>query len=165
MGVSRIARGVLDPPLEFYRPLPPLAYLPLVVIYFGIDESAKIVAIWLACFAPIAMAARAGVKSATTEQVNAAWSLGANFRQIVWHVVLPEILTGLQIAAGFGWTTLAAAEMVAASTGLGQTVLNASSFLRTDVVVMGIVLIGAIASIFDFGMRALERRLVPWKGH
>jgi taurine transport system permease protein len=165
MGVSRIARGVLDPPLEFYRPLPPLAYLPLVVIYFGIDESAKIVAIWLACFAPIAMAARAGVKSATTEQVNAAWSLGANFRQIVWHVVLPEILTGLQIAAGFGWTTLAAAEMVAASTGLGQTVLNASSFLRTDVVVMGIVPIGAIASIFDFGMRALERRLVPWKGH
>ena len=65
MGVSRIARGVLDPPLEFYRPLPPLAYLPLVVIYFGIDETAKIVVIWLACFAPIAMAARAGMKSAT----------------------------------------------------------------------------------------------------
>jgi len=97
--------------------------------------------------------------------VNAAWSLGANFRQVVWHVVLPEILTGLHIAAGFRWTTLAAAEMVAASTGLGQTVLNASRFLRTDVVGMGIVLIGAIASIFDFGMRALERRLVPWKGH
>lgn len=168
MGVSRIVRGVLDPPLEFYRPLPPLAYLPLVVIYFGIDETAKIVVIWLACFAPIAMAARAGVKSATAEQVNAAWSLGANFRQVVWHVVLPaalpEILTGLRIAVGFGWTTLVAAEMVAATAGLGQMVLNASSFLRTDVVVMGIVLIGAIAWIFDFGMRALERRLVPWKG-
>jgi taurine transport system permease protein len=168
MGVSRVARGLLDPPIEFYRPLPPLAYLPLVVIWFGIDETAKLVVIWLACFAPIAMAARAGVRSATVEQINAAWSLGANFRQVVLHVVLPaalpEILTGLRIAIGFGWTTLVAAEMVAATAGLGQMVLNASSFLRTDVVVMGIVLIGAIAWLFDLGMRALERRLVPWKG-
>jgi taurine transport system permease protein len=168
MGMSRFWRGIFDPPLEFYRPLPPLAYLPLVVIWFGIDETAKLIVIWLACFAPIAMAARAGVRSATVEQINAAWSLGANFRQVVLHVVLPaalpEILTGLRIAIGFGWTTLVAAEMVAATAGLGQMVLNASSFLRTDVVVMGIVLIGAIAWLFDLGMRALERKLVPWKG-
>jgi len=168
MGVSRIARGLLDPPIEFYRPLPPLAYLPLVVIWFGIDETAKLVVIWLACFAPIAMAARAGARSATVEQVNAAWSLGANRRQLVLHVVLPaalpEILTGLRIAIGFGWTTLVAAEMVAATAGLGQMVLNASSFLRTDVVVMGIVLIGSIAWLFDLGMRVLEHKLVPWKG-
>ena len=168
MGVSRVARGLLDPPLEFYRPLPPLAYLPLVVIWFGIDETAKIVVIYLACFAPIAMAARAGARSATVEQIHAAYSLGGSFVQIVRHVVLPaalpEILTGLRIAIGFGWTTLVAAEMVAATAGLGQMVLNASSFLRTDVVVMGIVLIGLIAWIFDLGMRALERRLVPWKG-
>ncbi|ABE36011.1 binding--dependent transport system inner membrane component family protein [Paraburkholderia xenovorans LB400] len=168
MGVSRIARGLLDPPLEFYRPLPPLAYLPLVVIWFGIDETAKLIVIYLACFAPIAMAARAGVRSATAEQVNAAYSLGASFAQVVRHVVLPaalpEILTGLRIAIGFGWTTLVAAEMVAATAGLGQMVLNASSFLRTDVVVMGIVLIGLIAWTFDLGMRALERRLVPWRG-
>ncbi|CAM2148008.1 taurine ABC transporter membrane subunit [Paraburkholderia tropica] len=168
MGVSRVARGLLDPPLEFYRPLPPLAYLPLVVIWFGIDETAKIVVIWLACFAPIAMAARAGAKSATVEQLRAAASLGGSFAQIVRFVVLPaalpEILTGLRIAIGFGWTTLVAAEMVAATAGLGQMVLNASSFLRTDVVVMGIVLIGLIAWGFDLGMRALERRLVPWKG-
>jgi taurine transport system permease protein len=168
MGVSRIARGLLDPPLEFYRPLPPLAYLPLVVIWFGIDETAKLIVIYLACFAPIAMAARAGARSATAEQVNAAYSLGASFSQVVRHVVLPaalpEILTGLRIAIGFGWTTLVAAEMVAATAGLGQMVLNASSFLRTDVVVMGIVLIGLIAWTFDLGMRALERRLVPWRG-
>ncbi len=168
MGVSRVARGLLDPPLEFYRPLPPLAYLPLVVIWFGIDETAKLVVIWLACFAPIAMAARAGAKSASVEQLRAAASLGGSFTQIVRFVVLPaalpEILTGLRIAIGFGWTTLVAAEMVAATAGLGQMVLNASSFLRTDVVVMGIVLIGLIAWGFDLGMRALERRLVPWKG-
>jgi taurine transport system permease protein len=168
MGVSRVARGLLDPPLEFYRPLPPLAYLPLVVIWFGIDETAKLIVIYLACFAPIAMATRAGARSATAEQVNAAYSLGASFTQVVRHVVLPaalpEILTGLRIAIGFGWTTLVAAEMVAATAGLGQMVLNASSFLRTDVVVMGIVLIGLVAWTFDLGMRALERRLVPWRG-
>jgi taurine transport system permease protein len=168
MGVNRVARGLLDPPLEFYRPLPPLAYLPLVVIWFGIDETAKILVIYLACFAPIAIAARAGVRSATVEQLHAAYSLGGSFAQTVRHVILPaalpEILTGLRVAVGFGWTTLVAAEMVAATAGLGQMVLNASSFLRTDVVVMGIVLIGLIAWTFDLGMRALERRLVPWRG-
>ncbi|WP_258170470.1 ABC transporter permease subunit [Burkholderia cepacia] len=168
MGVSRVARGVLDPLLEFYRPLPPLAYLPLVVIWFGIDETAKLVVIFLACFAPIAMASRAGVRAATVEQINAAYSLGGSFAQIVRHVVLPaalpEILTGLRIAIGFGWTTLVAAEMVAATAGLGQMVLNASSFLRTDIVVMGILIIGAIAWLFDLAMRWVERRIVPWKG-
>ncbi|WP_199031380.1 ABC transporter permease subunit [Ralstonia sp. ASV6] len=168
MGVSRTARGLLDPPIEFYRPLPPLAYLPLVVIWLGIDERAKIVVIYLACFAPIAMAARAGARSATREQINAAYALGASFSQVVRHVILPaalpEILTGLRIAIGFGWTTLVAAEMVAATVGLGQMVLNASSFLRTDLVVMGIVLIGAIAWAFDLAMRAIEARAVPWKG-
>lgn len=77
---------------------------------------------------------------------------------------LPEILTGLRIAIGFGWTTLVAAEMVAATAGLGQMVLNASSFLRTDIVVMGILIIGAIAWLFDLAMRRVERRIVPWKG-
>ncbi|WP_019013439.1 ABC transporter permease subunit [Elioraea tepidiphila] len=168
MGVSRVARGVLDPPIEFYRPLPPLAYLPLVVIWFGIDEASKIVLIYLACFAPLAIAARAGVRSVAPEQVNAALSLGATRVQLVRYVIvpaaLPDILTGMRIALGFGWTTLVAAEMVAANVGLGQMVLNASNFLRTDLVMMGIVVIAAFAYAFDLGMRAAERRLVPWKG-
>jgi taurine transport system permease protein len=168
MGVSRIARGVLDPPIEFYRPLPPLAYLPLVVIWFGIDEAAKIVLIYLACFAPLALAARAGVRSAAPEQVNAALSLGATRMQLIRHVILPaampEILTGMRISLGFGWTTLVAAEMVAANVGVGQMVLNASNFLRTDLVVMGIVVIAFFAYGFDLAMRIAERRLVPWKG-
>lgn len=168
MGVSRIARGVFDPPIEFYRPLPPLAYLPLIVIWFGIDETSKILLIYLACFAPIALAAKAGVRSASTEQLNAAASLGASRAQVVWHVVvpaaLPEILVGLRIAIGFGWTTLVAAEMVAATVGVGQMVLNASNFLRTDLVVAGILVIGVVAWSFDLAMRWAEARLVPWKG-
>ncbi|MGO4330114.1 ABC transporter permease subunit [Cupriavidus sp. 2TAF22] len=168
MGVSRIARGVFDPPIEFYRPLPPLAYLPLIVIWFGIDETSKILLIFLACFAPLAMSAQAGVRSVTIEQINAAYSMGANPWQVIRHVVipaaLPDILTGMRIAIGFGWTTLVAAEMVAATAGLGQMVLNASNFLRTDVVIMGIGLIGLIAYTFDLLMRKMETWLVPWKG-
>jgi taurine transport system permease protein len=168
MGVSRIARGIFDAPIEFYRPLPPLAYLPLIVIWFGIEETAKIVLIYLACFAPLAMAARAGVRGVMIEQINAAYSMGASRWQVIWHVVipaaLPEIFTGMRIAIGFGWTTLVAAEMVAATAGLGQMVLNASNFLRTDVVIMGIVVIGAVAYAFDLLMRYVERLVVPWKG-
>lgn len=168
MGVSRVARGIFDPPIEFYRPLPPLAYLPLIVIWFGIDETSKILLIYLACFAPIALAAKAGVRSASIEQINVGLSLGATRWQLIRHVIapaaLPEILVGLRIAIGFGWTTLVAAEMVAATVGMGQLVLNASNFLRTDIVVMGILVIGLAAWSFDLLMRWLERRLVPWKG-
>ena len=168
MGTSRIARGILDPPIEFYRPLPPLAYLPLMIIWFGIGEPSKVLLIFLACFAPVALAARAGVRSASGDQINAARALGASRWQVLRHVVfpaaLPEILIGLRIGMGVGWTTLVAAEMVAAQAGLGQLVLNASNFLRTDVVLMGIGVIGLFAALFEFGMRLLERALVPWKG-
>jgi len=102
------------------------------------------------------------------EQINAAYALGASRWQITRLVILPaalpEILTGMRIAIGFGWTTLVAAEMVAASVGLGQMVLNASNFLRTDIVVMGIIIIGVLAYLFDGLMRYLEARLTPWKG-
>jgi taurine transport system permease protein len=168
MGMSRVVRGIFDPPIEFYRPLPPLAYLPLIIIWFGIDETPKVLLIYLACFAPLALAARSGMKSAAQEQINAAYSMGANYRQVIVHVILPsalpEILVGMRIAIGFGWTTLVAAEMVAANVGLGQMVLNASNFLRTDIVIMGIVVIGVIAYLFDLLMRWVERKVVPWKG-
>jgi taurine transport system permease protein len=168
MGMSRVVRGIFDPPLEFYRPLPPLAYLPLIIIWFGIDETPKVLLIFLSCFAPLALAARSGMRSASQEQINAAYSMGASYWQVIHHVILPaalpDILIGMRIAIGFGWTTLVAAEMVAANVGLGQMVLNASNFLRTDIVVMGIVVIGVVAYLFDLLMRWVERRLVPWKG-
>jgi taurine transport system permease protein len=168
MGASRVLRGIFDPIIEFYRPLPPLAYLPLIVIWLGIDESAKLTLIYLACFAPLAIAAKAGVQSAAIERVNAAYSLGASRWQVIRFVLLPsampEILIGMRIAIGFGWTTLVAAEMVAATTGLGQMILNASNFLRTDVVVMGILVIGMLAFACDLVMRKIAAVLTPWKG-
>ncbi len=168
MGMNRLVRGVFDPPIEFYRPIPPLAYLPLVIIWAGIGELAKILLIYLAIFAPMALSARAGVRSVSIEQIHAAYSLGASRSQVIAQVVLkaamPEILTGMRIGIGFGWTTLVAAEMVAAERGLGVMVLSAAEFLVTDVVVTGIVIIGVIAYAFDLLMRQIERWLVPWKG-
>lgn len=168
MGMSRLAKGFFDPIIEFYRPIPPLAYLPLIIIWFGIEDKAKIIVIFLSCFAPLVISAQAGVKSVTIEQVHAAYSMGASRAQVIWHVVLkaamPEIITGMRISIAFGWTTLVAAELVAAKAGLGVMVLNAARFLATDIVFLGIVIIGIIAFFFDLGMRWLERRLVPWRG-
>ncbi|WP_026970878.1 ABC transporter permease subunit [Aliagarivorans marinus] len=168
IGCSRVMRGIFDPLIEFYRPLPPLAYLPLVIIWMGIDESSKIMLIFLAMLAPVVLSARAGVSSVKIEQIQVAYSMGASrwqvVTQVILHGALPDILTGMRIAIGFGWTTLVAAEMVAAERGIGFMVLNASEFLVTDVVIAGIVIIGVIAYLFDMLMRYMETKLVPWKG-
>jgi taurine transport system permease protein len=168
MGMSRVMRGVFDPPIEFYRPVPPLAYLPLMIVWFGIGELSKVLLIFLAIFAPVAIGTRSGVRSAAIEQVHAAYSLGATPWQVLTQVILPaalpEIITATRIGMGVGWTTLVAAEMVAATSGIGFMVLSASQFLQTSTVIMGIFIIAAIAYAFDLLMRFLERRLVPWKG-
>ena len=168
MGVSRVARGLFDPPIEFYRPLPPLAYLPMVIIWFGIGEFSKVYLIFLAIFAPMAIAARSGVRSVSIEQIHAAYSMGATRLQVIRHVILksalPEIFTGMRIGIGVGWTTLVAGEMVASTRGLGFMVLNAAEFLASDVVIMGIIVIGLFAFAFDLMMRHFEKVLVPWKG-
>ena len=168
MGMSPFARGVFDPPIEFYRPIPPLAYLPLMIIWFGIDELSKVLLIFLSVLAPIVLGARAGVKSAAIEQIHAAYSFGATRWQVIRMVILPsampEIFTAMRIGIGFGWTTLVAAEMVASTAGLGYMVLSASKFLQTPIVIMGIVVIAAIAYAFDHLVRFIERRVIPWKG-
>ena len=168
MGMSPFVRGVFDPPIEFYRPIPPLAYLPLMIIWFGIGETSKVLLIFLSVLAPVALGARSGVKSAAIEQIHAAYSCGASRWQVMVQVILPsalpEILTAMRIGIGFGWTTLVAAEMVAATKGLGYMVLTASQFLQTSTVIMGIIVIAIIAYAFDMLMRFVERRVVPWKG-
>ncbi len=168
MGMSPAMRGIFDPPIEFYRPIPPLAYLPLMIIWFGIGETSKVLLIFLSVFAPVALGARAGVKSAAIEQIHAAYSFGASRWKVMRHVILPsampEILTAMRIGIGFGWTTLVAAEMVAATKGIGYMVLSASQFLQTPTVIMGIIVIAAIAYAFDMLMRFAERKVVPWKG-
>lgn len=168
MGLNPTVRGILDPLIELYRPVPPLAWLPLVIIWFGIGETPKILLIYLAIFAPVVMATLAGVKSAQPVRIRAAQSLGASRAQVLWLVILPgalpEILTGLRIGLGVGWSTLVAAELIAATRGLGFMVQSAGEFLATDVVLAGIAVIAIIAFLLELGLRALQRRLTPWHG-
>ena len=168
IGHNRIAQGILDPLIEFYRPIPPLAYLPLIVIWCGIGETSKVLLIYLAIFAPIAIATATGVRNVDPARLRAAQSLGATRAQLIRHVIvpsaLPEILTGIRIGLGVGWSTLVAAELIAATSGLGFMVQSAAQFLVTDVVVLGILVIALIAFGLEMGLRALQRRLVPWYG-
>jgi taurine transport system permease protein len=168
MGLNKWVKGIFSPPIQLYWPVPPLAYLPLVIIWFGICETAKIILLSLAMFAPIVISAQAGVRSVSQGRIQAAQSLGATRVQIFRHVVLPnalpEILTGLRIGIGAGWSTLVAAELVAATKGLGFMTLSAAQFLVTDVVFVGILTIAAFATLFLTALRLLERRLTPWKG-
>lgn len=169
IGASRIGRGILDPIIEFIRPLPPLAYLPLVIIWFGIGEPAKILVIGLAMIAPIAISTAAGIRSAPISQINAARSFGATRLQVLTHVLLPralpDILTGIRIALGAGWSTVVAAELVAASQGLGFMIESAAQFLVTDVVIAGILVISALAFGFEALLRIVEHVLLPWARH
>jgi taurine transport system permease protein len=169
IATSRIGKGILDPIVEFLRPLPPLAYLPLIIIWVGIGEASKVTVISLAMLPPIILSTAAGVKSAPGDFVNAARSFGASRLQVLLNVILPSaipsILTGTRIALGAGWSTLVAAELVAASQGLGFMIQSAAQFLVTDIVIGGIIVIAAIAFLLEILARLIERLFVPWAAH
>lgn len=168
MGLSSWFRGWFDPIVEFMRPVPPLALIPLVIIWFGIWETGKIVLLFLAALWIMTIAARAGVAGVNISKIHAAYSLGASKFQILRYVILPnslpEIFTGARVAMGVCWGTVVAAELVAAQKGAGMMIIAASRFQLTDIVIMGIVLIGIIGYGIDILMRRAETMLVPWKG-
>ncbi len=168
IGYSAWVRAVFDPLIEFYRPLPPLAYYTLLVIWLGIENESKIALLYLAAFPPLSISAMAGVRGVTRERIQVAESLGAGRWQVFRHVVfpscLPDIFTGMRVSIGFTYTTLVAAEMVAATSGIGWMVLDASKFLRSDVIFMGIIVMGLTGIALDRIVRVLEGRVVPWKG-
>jgi len=168
MGLSNWFRGWFDPIVEFMRPVPPLALIPLVIIWAGIGETGKIILLFLAALWIMAIAARSGVSGVNISKVHAAYSLGASKWQIMRYVIipnsLPEIFTGARVAMGVCWGTVVAAELVAAEQGAGMMIMTASKFQNTDIVIMGIILIGVIGFGIDMLMRWAERILVPWKG-
>lgn len=168
MGLSNWFRGWFDPIVEFMRPVPPLALIPLVILWAGIGETGKIILLFLAALWIMAIAARSGVSGVNITKVHAAYSLGASKWQIMRHVIipnsLPEIFTGARVAMGVCWGTVVAAELVAAEKGAGMMIMVAAKFQNTDIVLMGIILIGIIGFSIDLLMRWAERILVPWKG-
>jgi len=168
IGINPIARAIFDPLIEFYRPVPPLAYLPLIVIWFGIGEFSKVLLIYLAVFAPIVVSTAAGVRHVDPIRIRVAQSLGASRWQIIRHVILPsalpDILTGIRIGLGAGWSTLVAAELIAATQGIGFMIQSASQFLVTDLVIAGILIIALVAYAIEIGLRVLQKHLAPWRG-
>ena len=168
MGLNKWARAVLDPLVELLRPIPPLAYLPLLVIWFGIGETTKVLLIFFSILAPVIISTTHGVLSHQQNRERAALSLGATRSQVLRYVIfptaLPHILTGIRIGLGVGWSTLVAAELVAADRGIGFMVQSAAQFLITDTVILGIIVIAIVAVSFELFLRWLQKQLAPWYG-
>lgn len=166
MGLNKWAKAIIDPLVELIRPIPPLAYLPLLVIWFGIGETTKILLIFFSILTPIIISSTYGVLSHQQNRERAARSLGANRSQVFWYVILPtalpHIITGIRIGLGVGWSTLVAAELVAADRGIGFMVQSAAQFLITDTVILGIIVIAIVAVTFEIILRWVQQRLSPW---
>ena len=168
MGLSRALTAVLNPFVQFLRPLPKIALIPLVIVWLGIGEESKFFLIFISSLLSIVVGAAAAVANVSISKIRAAQTLGAGRFQIFIYVVLPnalpELFTTVRLSIGIGWTSLIAAEMVAAESGLGWMVINAGSYLRTDIVVLGIVLLGLMGYLFDCTLVILQKHFVPWAG-
>lgn len=166
MGVSRDARSLFNPLIEFYRPLPPLGLYTLLVMWLGIGESSKLSLLFLAGLPGIVISTIQAVSSIDPIYVRAAQSLGAKPRDLVLYVYLPAagplILAGMRISLGFTYTVLVAAEIVAASSGIGWMIWDAAKFLLSDVVIMGLIVLGLTGVLLDLAMRAIAKLLMPW---
>lgn len=160
--------SIVTPFVEFYRPIPPLAYYTLLVLWLGINEESKIMLLFLAGFAPIFISCVSGVKRISADYLNASYMLGANKRQTFMNVILPaslpDIFTGLRTAIGFEYTTLVAAEMVAAKQGIGWMVLDASNWLKSEVVFAGVIVMGLTGILLTTIVMLLEKKFVHWAG-
>lgn len=168
MGMFPVFNAVLDPFVQFLRPLPKLALIPLVIVWFGIGELSKFLLIFVSALLTIVVGAAAAVMNVKEGRKRAAQALGVNgyqmFRYVILPHSLPELFIAVRLGLGIGWTTLIAAEMIAASSGLGWMVLNASSYLRTDIVLLGILILGVTGYALDLAIVATQRIAVPWMG-
>ncbi|WJR75877.1 ABC transporter permease [Bradyrhizobium sp. NP1] len=166
MGWWRMVYNQVSPIMEILRPIPPLAWIPLSILWFGLGDEQNEFIIFLGMFFPILVNTIIGVKNIEPNLVRAARSLGAPEYKVLTRVVfkgaLPQIITGVRIGLGVGWMALVAAELVGANSGLGFLINDARSMLRTDIIVVGMLAIGLIGLLIDSAIRILSRRLLPW---
>lgn len=166
MGWSPRFRNVVDPLLEFIRPIPPLAWIPLSILWFGIGDMQIVYIIFLAAFFPVVLNSLAGARDVDPYLLRAGLSLGARrwtlFSTVVLPAALPQIFTGMRIGLGIGWMALVAGELVAAPSGLGYMINNARTLFRSDYILLGMVLIGVLGLVLDYLMRQAARLAMPW---
>lgn len=160
-------RSFADPVINFFRALPPIALIPLVIVYFGIGEGAKTVILFYASFFAAVIVMYEGIAQISPIYVRVARTLGASdgeiFAKVIVPLTVPHILTALRVALGVAWATLVASELIAAQQGLGALIQHASSFFQLDTVYVGIISIGVIALLMDLLLRSASRRLVAWQ--
>lgn len=168
IGTNRFVESALDPYIQFLRPLPPLGYYTLLIVWFGIGDASKVILLFLTGLPIIVVSSAAGVRSVDRDLLLATASLGLQgfqlFRFVVFPACLPAIFTGMRLALGATFGSLVAAELIAAESGLGWLILTASNYVRTSIVFAGIFVIGIIALVLDHGVVLVERKLVPWAG-
>ncbi len=167
LGWYQNLRSFVDPVINFFRALPPIALIPLVIVYFGIGESAKIAILFYASFFAGVIVMYEGIAQISPIYVRVARTLGANdleiFAKVIIPLTVPHILTAIRVALGVAWATLVASELIAAQQGLGAMIQNASAFFQLDIIYVGIICIGFIALVMDLLLRTLSRRLVAWQ--
>lgn len=167
LGWYRTLRQFVDPLINFFRALPPIALIPLVIVYFGIGETAKVIILFYAAFFSSAIVMYEGISQINPLYIRVARTLGASDLEIFGRVIVPlsvpHILTALRVSLGVGWATLVAAELVAAQNGLGAIIENAADYFQLATIYMGIMCIGFIALAMDLGLRLLTRRLLAWQ--
>ena len=168
MGLNRFAKGFFDPLVELYRPVPPLAWAPLVITVFGIDNVGKVFLLFMVSFSIMIISARAGASGTQLSKIHAAHSLGASRWQILREVIfpnsLPEILTGIRVAVGMCWGTLVAAEFLAGTTGIGFVENVARKYMQYEVIWITIFVMGMLGLLFDVTIRKIIDKTIPWRG-
>ena len=168
MGLNRFAKGFFDPLIELYRPVPPLAWAPLVISVLGIDNLGKVFLLFMVSLSIMIISARAGASGTQLSKIHAAHSLGASRWQILRHVIfpnsLPEILTGIRVATGMCWGTLVAAEFLAGTTGVGFVENVAKKYFQYEVIWITIFIMGMLGLLFDVTIRKIIDKTIPWRG-
>ncbi len=168
MGLNRFAKGFFDPLIELYRPVPPLAWAPLIISVLGIDNTGKVFLLFMVSLSIMIISARAGASGTQLSKIHAAHSLGASKRQILRYVIfpnsLPEILTGIRVAVGMCWGTLVAAEFLAGTTGIGFVENVAKKYFQYEVIWITIFIMGMLGLLFDVTLRKIIDKTIPWRG-
>ncbi|MGW3992884.1 ABC transporter permease [Amycolatopsis sp. NPDC004772] len=166
-GLSRWGEALVDPPVQMLRTLPFLGLIPLFILWFGIGEETKIVLVALGVAFPLYLNVHSGIRGADPALVEASRALGFSRPERLWHVVLPgalpQTLVGLRQSLGLAWLALIVGETVNADAGVGYLINNAREFLRTDVVVVGLVLYALLGLVTDALVRLLERKVLRWR--
>jgi NitT/TauT family transport system permease protein len=167
LGWYKGVRTFVDPVINFFRALPPIALIPLVIVYFGIGEPAKIAILFYASFFAGVIVMYEGIAQISPIFVKVARTLGATdveiFAKVIVPLTVPHLLTAVRVALGVAWATLVASELIAAQQGLGALIQNASAFFQLDIIYVGIICIGLIALVMDLLLRVATRRLVAWQ--